>query len=40
VRGEEFTKIKAAKERITKDKIYKAMSAKPRFQQVNEGDGE
>jgi hypothetical protein len=39
-RGEGFTRIKGTKERITKDKTHKAISAKPKFQQVNEGDGE
>jgi len=38
--GEGFMKIKGTKERITKDKTHKAISAKPKFQQVNEGDGE
>jgi len=39
-RGEGITEIKATKERITKGKTHKAISAKPKFQQVNEGDGE
>jgi hypothetical protein len=39
-RGEGFMKINGTKERITKDKTYKAISANPKFQQVNEGDGE
>jgi hypothetical protein len=32
-------KDKAAMERITEDKTHKAIGAKPKFQQVNEGDG-
>jgi hypothetical protein len=38
-RGEGFTKIRTAKERITKDKTQKAISTKPKFQQVNQGNG-
>jgi len=38
-RGEGFTKIKATKEKTTKDQTHKAINAKPKFQQVNEGDG-
>jgi hypothetical protein len=37
--GEGFTKIKDTKERTTKEKPHKAIIAKPKFQQGNEGDG-
>ena len=39
-RGEGFIEMKDTKEKITKDKTHKAIIAKPKFQQVNEGDGE
>jgi hypothetical protein len=31
--------MKGTRERITKGKTHKAISSKPKFQQVNEGDG-
>ncbi len=39
-REEGFTKIKATKEKTMKDQTHKAIRAKPKFQQVNQGDGE
>jgi len=38
--GRGIYKDKGRKERITKDQTHKAISAKPKFQQVNQGDGE
>jgi hypothetical protein len=39
-RGEGVTKMNGIKERTTKGQRHKAISTKPKFQQVNEGDGE
>ena len=38
--GRGIYKYKGTRETITKDKTHKTISAKPKFQQVNQGDGE